>query len=111
MDGKQQNNRENPSSDRKAQSEALQELSRGSEPFTVENETGDQGTERLMEEILDRENLKTALRAVLKNKGAPGIDGMTVDDLPGYPALSLALPNRYFAALGLPSLARHPQLH
>jgi len=50
----------------------------------AENETGDQGTERLMEEILERENLKTALKAVLKNKGAPGIDGMTVDELPGY---------------------------
>ena len=50
----------------------------------AESETGDQGTERLLEEILERENLKTALIAVLKNKGAPGTDGMTVDELPGY---------------------------
>ncbi|TFG42943.1 MAG: group II intron reverse transcriptase/maturase [Syntrophobacterales bacterium] len=28
--------------------------------------------------------MKRALRQVLKNKGAPGIDGMTVEELPGY---------------------------
>lgn len=39
---------------------------------------------QLMEEILDRENLKKALKRVQANKGAPGVDGMTVDDLPGY---------------------------
>jgi len=84
MDGKQQKNRKNPTSDGRARSEALQEPSGGSEPCMAENETGDQRTERLMEEILERENLKTALKAVLKNKGAPGVDGMTVDELPGY---------------------------
>ncbi len=35
-----------------------------------------------MEEVLDRENLRKALRAVRRNKGAPGMDGMTVDELP-----------------------------
>lgn len=84
MDRKQQKNRSNPTSDGGKRSEALQEPSGGSELPMAENETGDQGTERLMEEILERENLKTALQAVLKNKGAPGIDGMTVDELPGY---------------------------
>ena len=37
-----------------------------------------------MEGVLDRENLTKALRAVRRNKGAPGIDGMAVDDLPAY---------------------------
>ena len=41
-------------------------------------------TDRLMEEILDRENLKEALRRVKANKGSPGIDGMTVDQLDDY---------------------------
>lgn len=36
----------------------------------------------IMAEILDRENLKRALTQVRRNKGAPGIDGMTVDELP-----------------------------
>ncbi|MEW6745354.1 MAG: hypothetical protein AB1486_21590 [Planctomycetota bacterium] len=35
----------------------------------------------LMERVLERENLRRALRQVRRNGGAPGIDGMTVDGL------------------------------
>jgi RNA-directed DNA polymerase len=42
------------------------------------------GTTRLMEEIVDRENLKEALRRVKANKGSPGVDGMTVNQLDDY---------------------------
>lgn len=35
----------------------------------------------LMTEVLDKENLKRALERVRRNKGAPGIDGMTVGEL------------------------------
>jgi hypothetical protein len=35
----------------------------------------------MMEEIVERENLKEALRRVKANKGAPGVDGMTVNQL------------------------------
>jgi RNA-directed DNA polymerase len=38
----------------------------------------------LMEAVCERENLKKALRRVKANKGSPGIDGMTVDQLPDY---------------------------
>ncbi|WP_158816431.1 group II intron reverse transcriptase/maturase [Methylocapsa sp. S129] len=38
--------------------------------------------ERLMEAICDPENIDAAVRAVRRNKGAPGIDGMTVTQLP-----------------------------
>ena len=41
-------------------------------------------TDRMMEEIVERENLKEALRRVKANKGAPGVDGMTVDQLGDY---------------------------
>ena len=41
-------------------------------------------SDRLMEEILDRENLKEALRRVKANKGSPGIDGITVNQLDDY---------------------------
>jgi hypothetical protein len=41
-------------------------------------------TERLMEEVVEGEKLKEALRRVKANKGSPGVDGMTVHDLPGH---------------------------
>jgi RNA-directed DNA polymerase len=37
-----------------------------------------------MEAIVERENLKQALAQVKRNKGAAGIDGMSVADLPAY---------------------------
>ena len=42
------------------------------------------GGNRLMEIILERENMARALKQVRANKGAPGVDGMTVDQLPSY---------------------------
>jgi RNA-directed DNA polymerase len=38
----------------------------------------------LMRRVLSRENLLGALQQVKRNKGGPGIDGMTVDQLPDY---------------------------
>jgi len=38
----------------------------------------------LMEEICQRENLRKALQRVRRNKGSPGIDGMTVKKLSSY---------------------------
>jgi RNA-directed DNA polymerase len=40
------------------------------------------GTDRLMEEVVQRENARAAFQRVRQNKGSPGIDRMTVDDLP-----------------------------
>src|SRR5262249_16668016 len=42
------------------------------------------GTERLMEEVCERENCKQALQRVKANKGSPGVDGTTVEQLPEY---------------------------
>jgi group II intron reverse transcriptase/maturase len=42
------------------------------------------GTDRLMEEVAQRGNAKAALKRVRQNKGSPGVDGMTVDELPEY---------------------------
>lgn len=38
----------------------------------------------LMERVLAPANLKRAYHRVVSNKGAPGADGMTVDELAGY---------------------------
>ncbi len=52
--------------------------------------------EHLLEQVLSRENLFQALKRVRSNRGAPGIDGMTVEELPeflreSWPAIREAL--------------------
>jgi RNA-directed DNA polymerase len=42
------------------------------------------GEERVMERVVERGNLRAALRRVKRNGGSPGIDGMTVEAVPGY---------------------------
>jgi RNA-directed DNA polymerase len=54
------------------------------------------GLPNLLERALERSNMFRALRRVRRNAGAPGVDGMTVDKLPGYlrthwPAIRAAL--------------------
>jgi len=41
-------------------------------------------TDRMMEEVCDWKNLKEAIRQVKVNKGAAGIDGMRIDEMPDY---------------------------
>jgi len=41
-------------------------------------------SERMMEEVCERENCKQALARVKANKGSPGVDGMTVHKLAGH---------------------------
>jgi len=38
----------------------------------------------LLERVLEADNLRRALRQVRRNRGAPGIDRMTVEELPEY---------------------------
>src|ERR1700741_4730009 len=63
---------------RQARREATESLS------TVHRPESPASTHQLMEEICERENLKQALQQVKANKGSPGIDGMTVEELPDY---------------------------
>ena len=39
---------------------------------------------KLIERILDKDNVRIALEKVIANKGAAGIDGMKVEELRGY---------------------------
>src|SRR5580704_16616744 len=66
-------------------SEAPRAAEKGTESFTAKRRTeSPANTERLMEEVSERENCKQALQRVKGNKGSPGVDGMTVHQLPGY---------------------------
>src|SRR5713101_4576060 len=57
----------------------------GTESFpAVHGSESPASTNRLMEEVCERGNLKEALRRVKANKGSPGVDGMTVGGITGY---------------------------
>src|ERR1700736_5367983 len=52
----------------------------GTEPFVAKPTTESPAAEQLMEEVCERENLVRAWKRVRRNKGSPGVDGMTIDD-------------------------------
>ncbi len=54
---------------------------RSEEDLAAANGAGRSGTGRLIEELVEPANVKAALERVRKNKGAPGIDGMRVEEL------------------------------
>lgn len=57
---------------------------RSEEASTAANGDERSGTSGLMALVCKRHNLQAALKRVRKNKGSPGIDGMTVDELPDH---------------------------
>ncbi len=85
MNEEQQKNRSNPALKARVGSEASDGAMRGSESQMAINETESLvKTEQLLEEVISKENLGRAIKQVMRNKGAAGIDGMTVDKLPDY---------------------------
>src|SRR6516164_9024635 len=65
--------------------EARQARGEATESFsTVHAPESPASMHQLMEEVCEQENLKQALQQVKANKGSPGIDGMTVEELAGY---------------------------
>jgi RNA-directed DNA polymerase len=68
-----------------SRSEAPKAVAEGTETLVAKRRTESLAeTERLMEEVCEWENCKQALQRVKANKGSPGVDGMTVDQLPEY---------------------------
>jgi hypothetical protein len=66
-------------------SEAPKSSQEGTESFTAKCETESPAShEQLMEEVCERENCWQAYKRVKANKGSPGIDDMTVEDLSEY---------------------------
>ena len=82
---KRQNNQLRLAFGEEERSEAPMAPGEGSETHTakrmIESPAKD---EQLMEEVCGRENCLQAFKRVKSNKGSPGIDGMTVDDLSAY---------------------------
>jgi len=56
----------------------------GTESRVVKGVTENPATERLMEEVCEAGNLRKALQRVKANRGAPGVDRMTVEGLEVY---------------------------
>jgi RNA-directed DNA polymerase len=77
-----------------SQALARETLDRGEAPTGVDCGVGPGMAEResessastghLMEEVCERENLRRAWQRVRRNKGGPGVDGMTIDDTRGH---------------------------
>ena len=61
---------------------------RSGEARKATNGHGGSGTATLMEKVVEQRNVEKALKQVKRNKGSPGVDGMTVDELPTYLAFN-----------------------
>jgi RNA-directed DNA polymerase len=66
-------------------SEAPTAPGEGSESLTAKRMSeSPANSEQLMEVVCERDNCLQAMKRVKANKGSPGIDGMTVEELPGH---------------------------
>jgi RNA-directed DNA polymerase len=85
MSDKRQKNQLRLAFSEESRGEAPQAPGEGSETFTAKGMLESPANrEQLMEEVCERENCLQAYKRVKSNKGSPGIDGMTVEQLPGY---------------------------
>ena len=60
------------------------EYEKGASSVTAKREDSGPETEQLMEAVVERENMVVALQRVMNNRGAAGVDGMTVEELKPY---------------------------
>jgi RNA-directed DNA polymerase len=85
MSDKRQNNQLVLALVEEGRSEAPDSLGKGTESLAAKRGTENPAIgEPLMEEVCERENCKQALARVKANQGSPGVDGMTVQQLPEY---------------------------
>jgi RNA-directed DNA polymerase len=85
MSGKRQNNQYQLAFWFDEGGEASGNVTGGTESLEAERATETPaGNRQVMEAVCERENLREALKRVQANQGSPGIDGMTVEQLPEY---------------------------
>jgi RNA-directed DNA polymerase len=86
MSGKRQKNQLQLAFGEEGRSEAPKAPGEGTETRTAKrmSESPAGNDEQLMEEVCGRNNCLQALKRVKSNKGSAGVDGMSVEQLPGY---------------------------
>lgn len=83
-EGDAQRKAEKPEDSRKVAGGTRENRVRERQTSAAAEENAPPETPKLLEEVLRRENLIAALHRVQTNKGAPGVDGMTVEELTPY---------------------------
>ncbi len=85
MDDERQKNQLELAFAEEERSETLRPTPEGTEAFVASREIESPAfSEQLMETVCQPSNLRQALQRVMSNKGSPGVDGMTVDELPDH---------------------------
>jgi RNA-directed DNA polymerase len=85
MNGKRQKTQNSLALGPKGRGETPVSGDKGTEPFAAKPTPESPAcAEQLMEEVCDRENLERAWKCVRRNKGSPGVDGMTIDAAKDY---------------------------
>ena len=85
MSDKRQNNQLMLAFDQEDRGEASKGLIEGTETLRAKRGTESPAiSEQWIKEVCERENCQQALKRVKANKGRPGVDGMTVQELPEY---------------------------
>ena len=85
MSDKRQNNQLMLAFDQEDRGEASKGLIEGTETLRAKRGTESPAiSEPWIEEVCERENCQQAWKRVKANKGSPGVDGMTVQELPEY---------------------------
>lgn len=75
---------EKPEAHSKGSGRKSREYEKGASSVTARREDSSPETEQLMEAVVERGNMVTALQRVMSNRGAAGVDGMTVEELKPY---------------------------
>ena len=85
MGGRRQKSRYQLALFAEGRGEASRAAGKGTEPSMTGRETESRAEDvQLMEQVVEADNARVALKRVRDNRGAPGVDGMTVDELPGW---------------------------